>query len=37
MKFKKILCPTDFSDPAAKALKVAAGLALDYSSAPKPR
>ena len=32
MKFKKILCPTDFSDPAAKALKVAAGMALDYSS-----
>jgi nucleotide-binding universal stress UspA family protein len=32
MKFKKILCPTDFSDPAAKALKVAAGLAVDYSS-----
>jgi universal stress protein A len=32
MKFKKILCPTDFSDPAEKALKAAAGLALDYSS-----
>jgi nucleotide-binding universal stress UspA family protein len=32
MKFKKILCPTDFSDPAEKALKVAADLALDYSS-----
>ena len=32
MKFKKILCPTDFSDPAAKALKVAADMALDYSS-----
>jgi nucleotide-binding universal stress UspA family protein len=32
MKFKKILCPTDFSDPAAKALKTAASLALDYSS-----
>jgi universal stress protein A len=32
MKFKKILCPTDFSDPAEKALKAAADLALDYSS-----
>ena len=32
MKFKRILCPTDFSDPAAKALKVAAEMALDYSS-----
>jgi nucleotide-binding universal stress UspA family protein len=32
MKFKRILCPTDFSDPAAKALKVAADMALDYSS-----
>ncbi len=32
MKFKKILCPTDFSAPAAKALKVAADMALDYSS-----
>jgi nucleotide-binding universal stress UspA family protein len=32
MKFKKILCPTDFSDPAAKALEVAAGMARDYSS-----
>jgi nucleotide-binding universal stress UspA family protein len=32
MKFKKILCPTDFSDPAEKALKAAAGLAMDYSS-----
>ena len=32
MKFKKILCPTDFSDPAAKALKVAAGMAVDYSA-----
>jgi nucleotide-binding universal stress UspA family protein len=32
MKFKKILCPTDFSDPAGKALKVAASMAVDYSS-----
>ena len=32
MKFKKILCPTDFSDPAAKALEVAAAMARDYSS-----
>ena len=32
MKFKKILCPTDFSDPAGKALKVAASMAADYSS-----
>ena len=32
MKFKKILCPTDFSDPAAKALEVAASMAMDYSS-----
>ncbi len=32
MKFKKILCPTDFSAPAARALKVAADMALDYSS-----
>ena len=32
MKFKKILCPTDFSDPAAKALEVAASMAIDYSS-----
>ena len=32
MKFKKILCPTDFSEPAAKALEVAAGMAGDYSS-----
>jgi universal stress protein A len=32
MKFKKILCPTDFSEPAAKALEVAAGMARDYSS-----
>jgi nucleotide-binding universal stress UspA family protein len=32
MKFKKILCPTDFSDPAVKALETAAGLAMDYSA-----
>jgi universal stress protein A len=32
MKFKKILCPTDFSEPAYKALQAAAGLARDYAS-----
>ena len=32
MKFKKILCPTDFSEPAYAALQVAAGLARDYAS-----
>jgi nucleotide-binding universal stress UspA family protein len=32
MELKKILCPTDFSDPAEDALKAAASLALDYSA-----
>jgi universal stress protein A len=32
MKFKRILCPTDFSKPAYAALQMAAGLAGDYAS-----
>lgn len=32
MEWKRILCPTDFSDPAYEALKAAAGLAMDYAA-----
>jgi len=32
MKLKKILCPTDFSQPAEEALRAAASLAADYTA-----
>jgi len=32
LSFRKILCPTDFSDPSLEALKIANELALHFSS-----